>query len=244
METIHHSIGTAPACKRSLSNTGGTQTTRMAQTDNHKKRITQGSTNIRPQAPIRCTQINLQHSTTVTDNIMHLTEQDSSDIIFIQEPYLYQNRMAGIKNLNRNYISHEDKSQAAIIITNNKIDAVLIKQMSTPDSTLIELKYNTRVFAASMYFDITKAIERDLDKIEEVLEFTKGKGLIIVVDSNTRSKAWHDSQTNKRGRILEEYITSKNLHIMTEENEQTTFQNKRGSSNIDLTIVNNQLLRS
>ena len=29
---------------------------------------------------------------------------------------------------------------------------------------------------------------------------------------------------------------------MNEESEQTTFKNRRGSSNIDLTIVNNQLL--
>jgi hypothetical protein len=28
---------------------------------------------------------------------MHLTEQDNSDIIFIEEPYLYQKEMAGIK---------------------------------------------------------------------------------------------------------------------------------------------------
>jgi hypothetical protein len=31
---------------------------------------------------------------------------------------------------------------------------------------------------------------------------------------------------------------------MNEESERTTFQNKRGSSNIDLTIVNNQLLKA
>jgi len=93
-----------------------------------------------------------------------------------------------------------------------------------------------------MYFDITKEIERELDKIEEILEFTKGNGLIIAVDSNSRSVAWHDSQTNQRGKIMEEYIISINLNIMNEESELTTFQNRRGSSNIDLTIVNNQLL--
>jgi hypothetical protein len=54
--------------------------------------------------------------------------------------------------------------------------------------------------------------------------------------------AWHDSQTNQRGKIMEEYIISKNLNIMNEASELTTFQNRRGSSNIDLTIVNNQLL--
>jgi len=40
---------------------------------------------------------------------------------------------------------------------------------------------------------------------------------------------------------MEEYIISKNLNIMNEENELTTFQKRRGSNNIDLTIVNNQL---
>jgi len=53
-----------------------------------------------------------------------------------------------------------------------------------------------------MYFDITKEIERELDKIEEMLEFTKGNGLVIAVDSNSRSVAWHDSQTNQRGKIM------------------------------------------
>jgi len=37
-------------------------------------------------------------------------------------------------------------------------------------------------------------------------------------------------------------MTSRNLHIMNEESEQTTFHNRRGSSNIDLTVVNNLLL--
>jgi len=76
----------------------------------------------------------------------------------------------------RNYISTEDKSRAAIIITNNKVDAVLIKQLSNHDSVLIELKYNNiRFFAASMYFDITKQIERDLDNIGGILHYTKRK---------------------------------------------------------------------
>jgi len=89
----------------------------MAQTD--KSRI-RGHKNTKPQAPIRYMQINLNYSRVATDNLMKLTEQDNTDIIFIQEPYLYQNRMAGISKSHRNYISHEDKSRAAIIITNKK----------------------------------------------------------------------------------------------------------------------------
>jgi hypothetical protein len=43
---------------------------------------------------------------------------------------------------------------------------------------------------------------------------------------------------------MEEYIISKNLHIMNEGSERTTFLNIRGSSYIDLTIVNNQLFKA
>jgi len=39
-------------------------------------------------------------------------------------------------------------------------------------SALLELRHsNTRFYAASMYFDITKEIERELDKIEEILVY-------------------------------------------------------------------------
>jgi sugar/nucleoside kinase (ribokinase family) len=94
-----------------------------------------------------------------------------------------------------------------------------------------------------MYFDIKEEIERELDRIDQILEFTKGTGLIFVIDSNARSAVWHDTQTNKRGKTMEEYITSKSLYIMNEESERTMFHNRRGSTNIDLTIVNDQLLK-
>jgi hypothetical protein len=91
----------------------------MAQADNSRKRTIQGHKTIKLQAPIRSIQINLQHSRAATDNIMKLIEQDKSDIVFIQKPYLYQSRIAGITKAHRNYISHEDECRAPIIITNN-----------------------------------------------------------------------------------------------------------------------------
>jgi hypothetical protein len=175
---------------------------------------------------------------------MNLIQHEKSDIIFIQEPYLYKHRMTGITSSYSKYSSLEDNNRAAIVITNKRIDAVLITELSNPDTVLLEQEYNTKFFTASMYFDITTEIERELDKIDQILEFTKGNGLIIAVNSNCRSAAWHDTQTNKRGKTLEEYIISKSLFIMNERSEGTTFHNRRGKSNIDLTIVNNLLLKA
>jgi hypothetical protein len=82
-----------------------------------------------------------------------------------------------------------------------------------------------------------------LAKIEKLMQHAKGAGVLIATDSNSRSTLWHDTLTNTRGRILEEFITSKQRHIMNKEGSNTTFRNRIGASDIDLTIVNDQLLR-
>jgi hypothetical protein len=48
--------------------------------------------------------------------------------------------------------------------------------------------------------------------------------------------------TNSRGKVLEEFLASNQLHIINEDSTKTTFQSSRRSSNIDVTIVNNQML--
>jgi UDP-2,3-diacylglucosamine pyrophosphatase LpxH len=49
---------------------------------------------------------------------------------------------------------------------------------------------------------------------------------------------------NARGKTLDEYLMSKQLYILNKESLNTTFRNRRGVSNIDLTIITNQLLRT
>jgi Holliday junction resolvasome RuvABC ATP-dependent DNA helicase subunit len=83
------------------------------------------------QTQIRCMQINLQHSRTTTDNLMKLIQQDHTDIIFVQEPYIIQNKLAGITRTHRTYITKEERSKATIIIANADIDVIIIKQLYT-----------------------------------------------------------------------------------------------------------------
>ena len=63
------------------------------------------------------------------------------------------------------------------------------------------------------------------------------------MDSNARSTLWYDTLSNNRGKILEEFIINKQLYIMNEVSTSTTFTNRIGNSNIDLTLINSQLLR-
>jgi hypothetical protein len=136
------------------------------------------------------------------------------------------------------------KHRTVIIIRNDNIDAILIAKISDEDTVVLELTYNNlKLYAICMYFDIERQIESNLNKINEILQLTKGEKTLIAADTNARSKTWHDHCTNSRGKKLEEFLVSTHLHIINEHSERNTFSNTRGVSNIDLTITNNNRLK-
>ena len=93
-----------------------------------------------------------------------------------------------------------------------------------------------------MYFDINRPIDFDLQKMQAILMHANGVGIAFAVDSNARSSSWHDVLTNKRGKAMEKFVISRQLHITNEESSRKTFWTSRGASNIDLTILNNQAI--
>jgi len=103
---------------------------------------------------------------------------------------------------------------------------------------------NVKIILASMYFDINPEIEIDLLKIEAILLHAKGAGVLTAADSNSRSVSWHDTLTNRRGRIPKEFLMSKQIHILNKESDYTNVRSRRGARNIDITIISNQLLNT
>jgi len=209
--------------------------------ENSTQRATQGN---KKQSHTRCIQINLRHSKVATANLMQITEEESTDIFCNQEPYTIQNKVVGIPNKFRTYTIAGTRRRAAIVVTNNHIDVLLLKQHSDANAVAEITVDGVKLILASMYFDIGRQIEVDLSKIEAVLQHANGVGVLLTIDSNARSASWHDSTTNAGGRTLDEYHMSKQLYILNEESLNTTFRNRRGVSDTDLTIITNQLLRT
>jgi hypothetical protein len=194
---------------------------------------------------IKFLQINLQHSRAATNNLIKTIEEDDIDVICIQEPYVINNKVVGIPRKYRILAHGEGRHRAAIVITNKMIDSILIRQLSDEDAVVMEVVYNkVKIIIVSMYFDIIRQIEDDLNKIEAIMQHAKATGTIIAMESNARSTTWHDRITNHRGRRLEEFLASAQLHILKEDSNLTTHLSSRGSSNIDLTVTSNSLLRA
>ena len=101
---------------------------------------------------------------------------------------------------------------------------MLISQLSDEDIITLEItRGDTTLILASMYWDTQKPIEQGLNKVDKILKHGIRKGVIIAIDSNARSTTWHDTSTNNKGERLEEYIISKQLHIMKEPSRKTNF---------------------
>jgi hypothetical protein len=124
---------------------------------------------------------------------------------------------------NKIYATGEGRHRAAIVVANNQIDSLLLRQLSDEDTLVLEVVSDkTKTIVARMYFDINRQIEEDLNKIEAIIQHAKGAGVLLAIDSNCMSKMWHDNQTNAGGKTLEEFLTSKQLHILNEESTLTT----------------------
>ena len=132
---------------------------------------------------------------------MKIIEEQGIDIVLIQEPYVLNNQPARISRQFKIFTHGENRKRAAVLIANNQIDAILINQISNEDAAVVELTLGTlRFYAVSMYLDIERDINVDLAKMDNILSFTRGDGLLIAMDSNARSTMWHDTVRTQRKR--------------------------------------------
>ena len=134
---------------------------------------------------IKCYQVNLQHSRAATANLIKLISMDKIEMALIQEPYHYQSKLTGITKGYRTYAYGEGKQRAAIIVQ-DKIDVLLITQLSDKDAVLLEInKEKLSFYAASIYFDFNEPIGNNIKTVERILKFTKGKKLLLAMDTNS-----------------------------------------------------------
>ena len=174
----------------------------------------------RRKTNIKCLQLNLQHTQTATLNLAQIILQKNLDVAFVQEPYTAFNNVAGFPKSFRIFAHGNGRKILAIIVNNNFIDAIAVKQISHEDAILIDISYEDFTFyGASLYFPIDRDIARDFETVEKIIQLAKGKGLILSVDSTL----WYDTRTNQRGKSLAEFIITSNLLIMKEATDIPTF---------------------
>lgn len=73
-----------------------------------------------------------------------MIEEDSTDILCVQEPYKIQTKFAGLSKKYNIFTSAEGRIRAAIVLTNNRVNTLIIKQLSDEVTVVLEVTIDNK----------------------------------------------------------------------------------------------------
>lgn len=82
-------------------------------------------------------------------------------------------------------------------------------------------------------------MEPFLQQIQDALQ-NEQQGL-IGGDFNAKARLWYNAQEDERGEVMEQFLLDTNLQVENTAQPYTTFSTINGESNIDLTLITNNL---
>jgi len=136
-------------------------------------------------------------------------------VVYIQEPYTIRDKVVGTTKRYRTFTLSIGRTRAVTVVINNQIDVLLIQEATDKDTVVLEITLeNLKFYSVNTYLDITEEMDKNIDTLNGILQITNTQGILITMDSNSRSRTWHDKLTNARGKKLEEFLISKQLFIM------------------------------
>lgn len=202
------------------------------------------------------TQINLQHCIAASDLLgsraakLHTKPQ----IILVQEPYLSQNKVKVLANMNRNQLKvlvnkTAFKPRTCVLVSNN-VEAVLIGNLSSRDITTVKVSYKVdgvmkNILFSSLYLPFDSLLPPPSQELNSLVDYSNKMGLELVIgcDCNSHHTVWGSTNTNKRGTNLLEFIGSNDLEILNR-GAGHTFVTSRRQETIDITICSRSISRS
>ncbi len=137
-----------------------------------------------------------------------------------------------------------DLPKSAIILNNKSLIALEIKTFTTYslNTVLIQLK-DQNLCLFNVYCSPFADISNQLEDIQKAIDSLNPNQYIIVGDFNVHSQVWNNSYNDIRGEIVLDFISRNDLILLNDNNSQiSTYETIRGKSNIDLTLITNNLV--
>lgn len=104
-------------------------------------------------------------------------------------------------------------------------------------------KGNREILIISCYCPPNGDINRELSKIEEIVQRHRSVEVLIGGDFNARNQIWGSQTTDERGERVLELIVTNALTLLNKKDSPPTFRTSRARGWIDLSIVNAVLAR-
>lgn len=162
---------------------------------------------------IKIVQINADRSKIVMHEIEKFLISKAIDFCMVQEP---ATDGKGVYLLDRHpfkVIAYGSQPKTAIIVVNQDIAVLSLKQLSTPHNAVAAITMGDfRLTVISSYFQFSEPTRTSVDALESILDNLSG-GVLVCADVNARSALWHDNKPDARGETVVDFISRKELTI-------------------------------
>lgn len=173
-------------------------------------------TRVSTNSKLRYVQINLKHSSEASDNLIIFLIKNNIDIAFIQEPWVKNQKIYGLRHSEFNIFFKVggNGGTRACILARKKLTIHLMPNLSDGDTTVTKLENGGKsIMLISAY--MPHGEPAPTNKIQELLRdrHTTRSETIIACDANARHQLWGNKDTNERGESLLDFINNNNIMI-------------------------------
>lgn len=184
-------------------------------------------------------QINLGRSKSRTYDLAKFATLNKSDILLIQEPFLFKEKIIGFPTAWKIFHANQHARSAIIIINSNLLCFPVELSM---DICTIQIGINNNKWLiSSIYMQYnTPNIDNYLFLIENNLGKFRHCNILLAGDFNAKNPIWGGDLLDNRGRQIEDFIASNNIIICNNRDSLPTFQRGDTRSWIDITLTDNR----
>ncbi|GBN91934.1 hypothetical protein AVEN_235984-1 [Araneus ventricosus] len=186
-------------------------------------------------------QLNLHHSIAATSNILQRAKDQNLSILSLQELYQVGASPKCFPDYVQLYTSEREKLKCGLAMFNPSLSAMKVFSGINVVGVVIRVR-GKNILVISCYGPPKENINELLEELDECLTFTHDH-LLLTGDFNAKSPLWGGSIEDERGRQLLEFILSKGLAVVNEEDSPPTFDGGRGMSWVDITFSDPGLLQ-
>ena len=171
------------------------------------------------------------------EELTHLLTEQKPVAVCLQETFLKDSDMLNLKYHScffKNCNDNDKASGGVALILNNYVPHQSVKL----DSTLQAVALNKTITLCSVYLPPTSRIDiKELDHLIEQLP----KPFILMGDFNSHHTLWGCTNTNDKGRIIEDFITKHDLVLLNDKSSTYLHPATGSYSCLDLTICSPEI---
>ncbi|XP_023212913.1 uncharacterized protein LOC111615711 [Centruroides sculpturatus] len=177
----------------------------------------------------------MQRSKLIPDELGLCINKFNYDVLIVQEPYAYKNRMRGFGAKIKVVQCLDQTPWAALIVCQERWSVMQLSQFTSGTCAAAQFaREGLAIYVASFYFPPNDDIRVSILEMERVLQALQDQLVIVGVDSNAKNPIWGSDRIDDRGELLLGLFSQWGYTVLNRQSEIPTFRSTRGSSFVDV----------